>query len=69
MVVLECPSIRLYSMDDHCSLVSDSRLSLHIEHMLIAEAAFDEELFREIFKNGVLYKLKPTNTFRELKKF
>ena len=69
MVVLECPSIRLYSMDVHCSLVSDPRFSLHIEHMLIAEAAFDEELFREIFKNGVLYKLKTTNTFRELKKF
>ena len=66
MVILECPSIGSYIYD---SFVFDPRLSLSTEHMMISEAAFDEELFQEI-NNSVLYphKLKPTEYIERVEK-
>ena len=48
MVILDSISIGSYIHDSLFYSVFDPRLSLSTEHMLISEAAFDEELFREI---------------------
>ena len=72
MVVLECPSIGSYMMDNLYSLVFNPNLSLRTNHMLISEAAFDEGLFGEILKNDVLGhpedKLRPTEYIKKVEK-